>query len=124
MTSQFLEERQIVLMGIVVVVTAIVVLVEHLLFGRRWARNDLARRVMGHATILVILGVPALLGHLDFFTWLVAAVATIIAGGMIGAIEVTEKENLKARQLHELRRWVETRDAGEEGKGDAANSRP
>lgn len=120
MTIEFLEE-QIILLAIVAVVTAIVVLVEHLIFGRRWARNEIARRVMGHATILAIIGIPALLGKLDYFTWLVAAVATIIAGGMIGAIEVTEKENRKARNLDELRKWAASYAPGEEGDGDGAD---
>ncbi|MBK7920135.1 MAG: hypothetical protein IPJ94_28555 [Chloroflexi bacterium] len=34
--------------------TGVVVVLEHITFGRWWARNELARRTMGHATILFL----------------------------------------------------------------------
>lgn len=95
------------LMLILVTVTGILVLVEHLLFGRMWAGNELARRVMGHTTVLVVIGVPALLGYMDFYTWLMACVVTVVAGGIVGAIEVTQRERQKVAYVNELRAWAE-----------------
>lgn len=120
MTVSFLEE-QLLLIAILVTVTAVVVLVEHLLFGRMWKGNELARRVMGHATILVIIGIPAMLGYLDFMTWLMVTVVTFVAGGLVGAIEVTEQERRRAVYVQELREWAEHQAENEEGTGDGTD---
>lgn len=119
MTVEFLRE-DLLLMLILVTVTGILVLVEHLLFGRMWAGNELARRVMGHTTVLVVIGVPALLGYMDFYTWLMACVVTVVAGGIVGAIEVTQRERQKVAYVNELRAWAEKM-AAEEGIGDGAD---
>lgn len=120
MTTQFTQEH-LVLIAIVMVVTAIVTLILHMLFGRTWAGNELARRVMGHAEVLVIVGVVAIVGRLDFFTWLVFCIATIVAGGIVGAIEVTEQERRRVQYVEELRAWAEKLGASEEGTGDGEN---
>lgn len=119
MTVEFLRE-DLLLMLILVTVTGILVLVEHLLFGRMWAGNELARRTMGHTTVLVVIGVPALLGYMDFYTWLMACVVTVVAGGIVGAIEVTQRERQKVAYVNELRAWAEKM-AAEEGIGDGAD---
>ena len=119
MTVEFLRE-DLLLMLILVTVTGILVLVEHLLFGRMWAGNELARRVMGHTTVLVVIGVPALLGYMDFYTWLMACVVTVVAGGIVGASEVTQRERQKVAYVNELRAWAEKM-AAEEGIGDGAD---
>lgn len=121
MTVEFLEE-QLLLIAILATVTGVVVLVEHLLFGRTWAGNEMARRVLGHVTVLVIIGVPALLGYLDFMTWLMMAVVTAVAGGIVGAIEVTQKERRRVELVNSLRVWAaESSLANEEGAGDGAD---
>jgi len=50
---------------------AIVVIIEHLILGERWRSNELARRVVGVAT--VTLGMLPLIvwGGLDWTTWAV-----------------------------------------------------
>lgn len=119
MTVEFLRE-ELVLIVIVMVVTAIVTLVLHLMFGRSWAGNELARRVMGHAEVLIIIGVAALFGYLDFFTWLVTCIVTIVAGGIVGAIEVTQQERRRVQYVEELKAWAATiaqQPQGEEGYG-------
>jgi len=118
-TVEFLRE-ELVLIVIVMVVTAIVTLVLHLMFGRSWAGNELARRVMGHAEVLIIIGVAALFGYLDFFTWLVTCIVTIVAGGIVGAIEVTQQERRRVQYVEELKAWAATiaqQPQGEEGYG-------
>ncbi len=121
MTVEFLRE-DLLLMLILVTVTGILVLVEHLLFGRMWAGNELARRTMGHTTVLVVIGVPALLGYMDFYTWLMACVVTLVAGGIIGAIEVTQQERRRLAYVQELKDWAEKMAAGgEEGEGHGAD---
>lgn len=117
MTVEFSWD-DIALLAIVMVVTAIITLVLHLMFGRTWAGNELARRVMGHALILIVIGVPALFGSLDFFTWLATSLATIVAGGIVGAIEVTQQEKRRVKYVEELKAWAATmQQQGEEGDG-------
>lgn len=121
MTVEFLREELLLLL-ILSTVTGIVVLVEHLIFGRTWAGNELARRVMGHVTVLVIIGIPAMLGYLDFYTWLMSCVITLVAGGIIGAIEVTQQERRRVAYVQELKEWAEKMAAGgEEGEGHGAD---
>lgn len=121
MTVGFLREELLLLL-ILSTVTGIVVLIEHLIFGRMWAGNEMARRVMGHVTVLVLIGVPALLGYLDFYTWLIACVVTLVAGGIIGAIEVTQQERRRLAYVQELKEWAERMAAGgEEGEGNGAD---
>ena len=118
-TNEFLQE-QLVLLAIVMVVMAILTLVLHLMFGRTWAGNELARRVMGHALVLVVVGVPAMFGSLDFFTWLVMCIATIVGGGIVGAIEVTQQEKRRVQYVEELKAWAASmaqQPKGEEGDG-------
>lgn len=116
MTNGFLEETQVLLMAILVVVTAIIVLILHMLLGKRWAANPLARRVLGHVVVLVIIGVPALLGHVDFYTWLATTVVTFVAGGLVWAIEITEQERRRQGYVEQLRQWAEVHTG--EVKGD------
>lgn len=121
MTVEFLRE-ELLLLAILSTVTGIVVLVEHMIFGKMWAGNELARRVMGHVTVLVLIGVPALLGYLDFYTWLMACVVTLVAGGIVGAIEVTQQEKRRLAYVQELKDWAEKMAAGgEEGEGHGAD---
>lgn len=120
MTVEFLRE-ELVLIAIVMVVTAIVTLVLHLMFGRTWSGNELARRVMGHAEVLVIIGAVALFGRLDFFTWLVTCIATIVAGGIVGAIEVTQQEKRRVQYVEELKAWAATMEG--QGNGTDIESR-
>ena len=119
MTYGFLRE-DILLIATLATVTAIVTLVLHLLFGRTWAGNELARRVMGHAEVLVIIGVAALYGYLDFFTWLVMCIVTIVAGGIVGAIEVTAQERRRVAYVNELKEWAANLavEQAAEGQGD------
>lgn len=119
MTNGFLRE-ELLLIATLATVTAIVTLVLHLLFGRMWAGNELARRVMGHAEVLVIIGVAALYGYLDFFTWLVMCIVTIVAGGIVGAIEVTEQERRRVAYVNELKKWAANLavEQAAEGQGD------
>ena len=119
MTYEFVRE-DILLIATLATVTAIVTLVLHLLFGRTWAGNELARRVMGHAEVLVIIGVAALYGYLDFFTWLVMCIVTIVAGGIVGAIEVTAQERRRVAYVNELKEWAANLavEQAAEGQGD------
>lgn len=118
MTIEFFREG-LLLIAILAVITAIVTLVLHLIFGRMWAGNELARRVMGHAEVLIITGVSSLLGYLDFYTWLVVAIITIVAGGIVGAIEVTEQERRRAAYVEQLKKWAEDMAVqAAEGQGD------
>jgi len=120
-TNEFLAE-DIRLIIVIAAVTAAVVGIEHITLGRLWAGNELARRVMGHATIIAITGIPAMLGLLDFITWLAFAVATAVAGAIVGALEVTEKERRRSAYVRELRQFAETLDRSSEGQsGDGAD---
>lgn len=115
-TTQFVEE-QLLLIALLATITGVVVVIEHMLFGRMWRTNELARRVLGHATVLVIIGVPAVLGYLDFMTWLMACVVTAVAGGLVGAIEVTERERRRVEYVEDLRAWADQNSLVEVAEG-------
>lgn len=120
-TNEILAE-DIRLIIAIAAVTAAVVGLEHVTLGRLWAGNELARRVLGHATIITIIAIPAMAGLLDFTTWLAVAVATAVAGAIVGALEVTEKERRRSAYVRELRQFAETLDRSSEGQsGDGAD---
>jgi len=62
---------------------AIVVIIEHLILGERWRSNELARRVVGVAT--VTLGMLPLIvwGGLDWTTWAVQFAGFGVAGFIV-----------------------------------------
>lgn len=121
MTVEFFRE-ELLLIAVLATITGIVTLVLHLIFGRMWVGNELARRVMGHAEVLVIAGVATLLGYLDFYTWLVMTIITIVAGGIVGAIEVTEQERRRIAYVEQLKTWAaELAYQQAEGQGDGTD---
>lgn len=120
MTNEFLT-NEIQLIIAIAIATAVVVAIEHVTLGRLWAGNELARRVLGHATIVVIIGVPALLGLLDFMTWMAVAVSTAVAGGIVGAYEVTVKERRRVAYVKEIRQFAESLESGRTPEGQAGD---
>lgn len=76
---------------------------EHFTFGRLWARSEFARRAMGHATVLGLALIFVPLGLVQLETWAVIALASLAAGGTLGAIRVTEEEQRKRRYLEMVR---------------------
>lgn len=91
--------------------TGVVVALEHVTFGRWWARNELARRTMGHATILflALLFVPS--GLIDFTTLAAIAIATGTAGAITAALYVNENERTRRQRAASMRQRVEQYDA-------------
>ncbi len=91
--------------------TGVVVALEHATFGRWWARNELARRTMGHATILflALLFVPS--GLIDFTTLAAIAIATGTAGAITAALYVNENERTRRQRAASLRQRVDQYDA-------------
>ncbi|MBP6471089.1 MAG: hypothetical protein KBE23_03320 [Chloroflexi bacterium] len=91
--------------------TGVVVALEHFTFGRWWARNELARRTMGHATILflALLFVPS--GLIDFTTLAAIAIATGTAGAITAALYVNENERTRRQRAASMRQRVDQYDA-------------
>lgn len=94
--------------------TGIVVAIEHLTFGRWWARNELARRTMGHATILFLALIFVPFGLIDLTTLAAITIATGTAGAVTAAMYVNEAEQRKRRQADQMRRQVEEMTDGDE----------
>jgi hypothetical protein len=90
--------------------TAVIVILEHFTFGRWWANNEIARRTMGHATILglAFLFIPS--GLIDLTTLITIFLATGVAGAITAGTVVTEKEFKKKKQAEIHRREVERYD--------------
>lgn len=90
--------------------TAVVVVLEHFTFGRWWAHNELARRTMGHATILglALLFVPS--GFIDLGTLVSITLATGTAGAITAALVVTQNEHKRRQRTAVYRREVEQYD--------------
>lgn len=88
----------------------IIVAAEHFTFGRWWANNELARRTLGHATLLglALLFVPV--GLIDLQTLIAIAIATGTAGAVTAACYVTEHERNRRARVAALRREAEQYD--------------
>jgi hypothetical protein len=89
------------------VVTAVVVAIEHQTFGKWWKRNEFARRVMGHGTILAItaLGVP--FGLVDMGSAIVFALLTGAAGVVMGFYEIGRINAVNTAKEQSLKRMVD-----------------
>ena len=90
--------------------TAVVVMLEHLTFGRWWSNNEIARRTMGHITILglALLFVPS--GLIDPTTLVAIFLATGVAGAITAGLVVTETEFKKRHRAKNCRREVDDYD--------------
>jgi type II secretory pathway component PulF len=73
-----------------------VVILEHMLFRHL---HELLRRGMGASTVLVAVLVPALLGLLDFWTWLFTALAFVVAGAALSAMVIKEETDQNRKRL-------------------------
>ena len=74
------------------IATAIAVVAQHYTFGRWWRRNEIARRTMGHATILAALLALVFMGAVPLTAWLAVLIVTGVAGATLAALAVTEHE--------------------------------
>lgn len=90
--------------------TAVIVVLEHFTFGRWWAGNELARRTMGHITILglALLFVPS--GLIDLTTVICIFLSTGTAGAITAGLVITEHERKRRRRTAVYRREVEQYD--------------
>jgi hypothetical protein len=71
---------------------AATIVAEHLTFGRWWKNNELARRTLGHATILAISLLFVTSGLFDLTTLLYLIAGTGVAGAITAAFAVHENE--------------------------------
>ena len=97
MSDQELAQVAAVLFGL-----GATVALEHILLGKLWKRYELARRVMGIATVLGWLFFAVLMGALDLATWLVALFAFGTAGAIVGLCVICEKASITRRAEGDL----------------------
>lgn len=90
--------------------TGLVVALQHFTFGQWWAHNELARRTLGHATILflALLFVPS--GLIDLDTLVAITIATGAAGAITAALYVHKAERRKRERAEALRQELEKYD--------------
>lgn len=88
-------------------IIAVIVVIEHLTFGKWWRRHELARRTIGHTTLLGVSGLFVPVGLIDIDTLVYIAAATIIAGAITAGFAIHEQENRKANKLAALRQEFE-----------------
>lgn len=87
--------------------TAVTITIQHFTFGRWWRRNELARRTMGHATILAISALFVPTGLINGQTVLMMGLATGVAGALTAAFRVHETETAKEKRVQALRLEVD-----------------
>lgn len=92
------------------VITAVVVTVEHYTLGRWWKRNEIARRTVGHTTILLLAAPFVPTGLIDLNTLIAITIATGTAGAIVGGIHVYEVEKRKNEEVAKKREVIKQYD--------------
>ena len=94
-------------------ILGVVIYVQHVTLGRRWQRNEIARRVLGIVTVMGALVPLAAARIIDIVTWAVILGAFIVAGGVIGlcwaeegARAAEEDARERERKLDAMRREI------------------
>lgn len=85
-------------------ITAVVVVIEHLTFGQWWKRNEIARRVMGHGTILALVALSVPFGLIDTNSAVAIGLYTGVSGVVMGAFRVKEGNELDEKKAQALAR--------------------
>lgn len=83
--------------------TAAAVVVEHYTIGRRWRRNELARRTVGIATIMLLALVFVARGTVEWESWLAIMAAFGAAGAVKAALVITASELARDGRIRRLR---------------------
>jgi hypothetical protein len=92
------------------VTTAVLIIAEHYTFGRWWKRNEIARRTMGHVTILLLAALFVPSGLIQLETLIAITIATGAAGAIIGSIHVYETEQHKNQRAAAAREAIKQYD--------------
>jgi len=85
---------------------AVVIYLQHVTLGRRWQRNEIARRTLGIVTVMGALVPLAAARIIDIVTWAVILGAFVIAGGIVGICWADEGEREREAQLEAMRREI------------------
>lgn len=88
---------------------AVIIPLEHRLFARAWKNYELARRVMGIATVMGLALPLALTGHLDWTTWLYLMAAFCLAGAITATMYTSEKAAADQHRASSLRSAIHGR---------------
>jgi uncharacterized membrane protein len=81
-----------------VLIVILALVVEHYLFGKVWRYYELARWVMGVITVMVLALPLALIGEIDFATWLLILFGFGFGGAAVIGLYI--HESALARQKH------------------------
>ncbi|MCA9935969.1 MAG: hypothetical protein H6662_15735 [Ardenticatenaceae bacterium] len=84
-------------------VTAVVITIQHYTIGRWWQHNELARRTLGIATVLLISLALVATGAIRWQSWLIIAVLFGTAGATLAALVITEHELQQRKRTNNLR---------------------
>jgi len=90
-------EKEIASALLYTVTVAAATVAEHYTFGRWWKRNELARRTLGIATIMLLALPFVLSGVIDFATWLIILFGFAAAGAFKTGLAIMENERNKDR---------------------------
>jgi len=82
---------------------ALVIALEHWIFGRRWRRFELARRTMGIATVLGLAWPLVQVGVLDFCTWFLLVCGFGVAGAVTAGLYTWEWSHERQNRAMALR---------------------
>lgn len=92
------------------VVLAVVIYLQHVTLGRRWAHNEVARRALGICTVMGAFVPLAATGIIDLVTWAVVLGGFVIAGGVIGVCWADEDARERERKAAAIREHIENGD--------------
>lgn len=83
---------------LLVVVTAVIIVIQHFTIGRWWKGNELARRTVGLATVLLITATFIPLGLVQPETWFVFVLVIGTSGATLSALVIHENEMKRKEQ--------------------------
>jgi hypothetical protein len=111
------NEAAFVQAGIYLSLVSVVVFLESITIGKWWKRNEIARWIIGIATVIGLALPFVWMGALDWQTWQVFLLAFALAGGIKYFLFVHFQERERTRRAQELRRKVEeyAKDDNEQG---------